>query len=99
MPAPHIHTGVQITMFVLTVVESEIMILSCIQSSIDVSKIQMFLKFLFRNMDGLWGESERDTTAVAHRCGPSLDWISIVVQLYRWTLWLQEGRDAGHCTR
>lgn len=53
MPAPHIHTGVQITTFVLTVVESEIMILSCIQSSIDVSKIQMFLKFLFRNIDGL----------------------------------------------
>lgn len=88
------------TIIVLTAGESEVDDPLCNPpSSTEVSLIQMCLKFLFRWIDRLTGEPERDTRAVASHSGPSLDWISIVVQLYRQVFWLQEGEDTGHHTR
>lgn len=73
---------------------------SCLQPSFQQwTLIQMCLKFPLRRTDRLAGELEGDTKAVASHSGPSLDWISIVVQLYHQVLWLQEGEDTGHHTR
>lgn len=69
------------------------------QCNWEVSRRQMCWKFPFRWIDRRAGQRERARRWVAAHRGPSLDCVSIVVQMYHPVRWLQRGEDTGHYTR